>query len=545
MKFQNTAAVGKKTRCPKCQTVFVIEPPAEPEESPLFEVIDEEPAPALPPQEFAPMPARVGHPGSPRGRKKAGSRAASSETNLSFVLISGGVLGLAAVVILGAVFMYFLWSKPKRQRSPVSFPDFAAANPVPNNPPPGAPSNPPPAQPSTPPPNQPAPVVPDPNLPRKPEISSKRPEPWLPEADAMEALDEELTLYEKPLFRMRPPKGHIQQKLPHGHAWIWRGMRRADGTAAQLIVTIMPAPSLPFGELDSSFLPEFFDNLKGLAESSGQSFENFQQLPLEWGFVCGVRFLRTRWSAFDTQSGNKVYGFAYVGLEKRMLLEVIGQEIEPYHESTLKAFEAAALTLRGEDALPATPAGTAQGPSSAPPTAGGSWAPDDSLFGSLAAELKVTDKPLLYLRPPKGISEQRLSLLGNEAVIWVGERRRDGSGPTLILSVASLPGGTTAEQVNIDEFIGGWERGFVASSGLQDIQKSAPESGEIRGVKFMRLRWNALVPQANKRMHGFAYFNLEGTTVVQLVGQDLEPHHQSTLKLYETSALTVRWDARP
>jgi hypothetical protein len=86
---------------------------------------------------------------------------------------------------------------------------------------------------------------------------------------------------------------------------------------------------------------------------------------------------------------------------------------------------------------------------------------------------------------------------------------------------------------------------FLAGSREREVgplQRQPIEYGKIGGVTFGRVRWSAEHPETKRRTHGFVYLATPGQLDIMLDSQDIEPHHESTLKVAEAAALTFRLD---
>jgi hypothetical protein len=60
-------------------------------------------------------------------------------------------------------------------------------------------------------------------------------------------------------------------------------------------------------------------------------------------------------------------------------------------------------------------------------------------------------------------------------------------------------------------------------------------------VTFLRSRWSgADANNANQKMHGAIYVAIDGKTYIQIMTQDVEPHHEEALEIGEAAILTFK-----
>jgi hypothetical protein len=74
----------------------------------------------------------------------------------------------------------------------------------------------------------------------------------------------------------------------------------------------------------------------------------------------------------------------------------------------------------------------------------------------------------------------------------------------------------------------------------EEWQRTSTEIGQVNGVTFGRVRWSGIDPATGARTHGFIYVSAEGRSPIELSAHDVEPHHETALKVAEASALTFR-----
>jgi hypothetical protein len=70
--------------------------------------------------------------------------------------------------------------------------------------------------------------------------------------------------------------------------------------------------------------------------------------------------------------------------------------------------------------------------------------------------------------------------------------------------------------------------------------ETSPERGQINGLTFMRVYWSGTDADKQRKRHGAMYAGKDGSTLIFISSQDVEPHHERALKLAETAALTFK-----
>jgi len=66
------------------------------------------------------------------------------------------------------------------------------------------------------------------------------------------------------------------------------------------------------------------------------------------------------------------------------------------------------------------------------------------------------------------------------------------------------------------------------------------ERGRINGLSFIRIHWSGTDPDNQAKLHGFVYVAKDGPKYIQIRSQDVEAHHEQSLKIAETAALTFK-----
>ena len=142
------------------------------------------------------------------------------------------------------------------------------------------------------------------------------------------------------------------------------------------------------------------------------------------------------------------------------------------------------------------------------------------------------------IRPPRGY--RSLKMPNGPAAMrggsWAGSPRADGSSPTLLFLLATIPVGERlpAGEAGLAEFMSGIRKRRT------DWSEIPPETCQIGGLRFFRAEWRGKEATSGRPMHGFLYFAVDGRTVIQLSSQDFEPYDQKSLPVGEAGALTFR-----
>lgn len=143
-------------------------------------------------------------------------------------------------------------------------------------------------------------------------------------------------------FTFRPPKGfkYTQQLGYNGepvHGWV--GEPRADGTRPQFVMLTFPISyEVQRADLD----PGLAELLKAYEAKQ----KDWKRGSIEHGLIGGVYFVRTRWEGFDVSIGRKLYGFSYLAVVDKRVVNLSSQDVEQFQASALPLAEAAAFTFR-------------------------------------------------------------------------------------------------------------------------------------------------------------------------------------------------------
>ena len=165
------------------------------------------------------------------------------------------------------------------------------------------------------------------------------------------------------------------------------------------------------------------------------------------------------------------------------------------------------------------------------------WEPDAKLLEQLAPAAEVED---YQVRPPKAYAltpPAPNSTGGIRAFYWTGTPREDKTTPYFLIALVPPPAGEAKERTlerELDELLEGFKRR------RSKWRQTPPERGRVHGMTFVRSYWSGIDPEKQGTLHGFMCLTKDGSTVIHLSSQDVEPHREHALKLAEAAALTFK-----
>jgi hypothetical protein len=168
------------------------------------------------------------------------------------------------------------------------------------------------------------------------------------------------------------------------------------------------------------------------------------------------------------------------------------------------------------------------------------WTLDPALENRLGAEVAFQG---YLIRPPQGYVMRQQAVMGNQLTIWNGQRRADGTAPTLIATIFPLTGqeANLGLEVLMDQVVMGLR---ATMAGLTTEPK---ENGKISGIAFVRthikgntkaLRPDGAVAPLNIR--GITYVAKDGNRGISLTFIDAEPHVEKSLPLAESTIASFK-----
>jgi hypothetical protein len=151
-------------------------------------------------------------------------------------------------------------------------------------------------------------------------------------------------------YQIQPPKGYTptDPKFVEPDEYSWDGPRRGDKPGGLFVVKIWPEQreEKPFKkevEVGEPTLDDYFSAAVGRVKPF---WANWQVQGLKRFTSHGMPFIGTQWKGTDRESQKPCHGFVYVALSGKQVLEITGNDVEPHHETLLKAAEEAVGTLR-------------------------------------------------------------------------------------------------------------------------------------------------------------------------------------------------------
>lgn len=147
-------------------------------------------------------------------------------------------------------------------------------------------------------------------------------------------------------FKFRPPAGYHQIKvvLRSGQASGWMGARRANGTAASIVVNVIP------GKADNEqALGKILD--RSLGPYKRRYAKDWTRSPADRGKLAGQASVRATWSGTCTEGpkellGKAMQGIVYVAASGDKLVQVLIKSEASEAQTTLPLCEASARTLQ-------------------------------------------------------------------------------------------------------------------------------------------------------------------------------------------------------
>ena len=147
-------------------------------------------------------------------------------------------------------------------------------------------------------------------------------------------------------FYVSPPAGYVLEHKQHRtnvniiDQYDWRGAN-PPGTKSRFTVAVF---NLLPGVVNTRNAEESLDNDLN-AMHSGKT--PYLHTDIQHGKVGSINFVRSYWKRDpnDVAEGKMFHGFSYEYLEGDTNIRIIGEDVEPYHKSTLDLMEASALTF--------------------------------------------------------------------------------------------------------------------------------------------------------------------------------------------------------
>lgn len=165
---------------------------------------------------------------------------------------------------------------------------------------------------------------------------------WQPTERSYESVN--LTIKESLVpFQIKSPKHYLvtNSTNSYGELFLFRGIRRKDGTVPSFIVNFIP--KLPKQKNQ--------DNIWDCLESALNETHKgrpckWQQSNMEAGKIGNLIFVRQYWQGEDTYLHKMMHGFVYLGRRGDTLIIIASQDYDPYSKGTVALAEAAILSFQ-------------------------------------------------------------------------------------------------------------------------------------------------------------------------------------------------------
>jgi hypothetical protein len=164
------------------------------------------------------------------------------------------------------------------------------------------------------------------------------------------------------------------------------------------------------------------------------------------------------------------------------------------------------------------------------------WTPDASLLNQL--QLPVTIGAY-RIRPPHNyaFSKPAGKKEGVSNFVWEGAVRPDRTYPNLVIVVTQVQQ-QQMETLTAEKFV------LTYLSRIErrhkGVTKTSTEHGTVNGLYAVRARCSHPEPIGQKKRRWLVYAALDAQSIIQIIGQDVEPYSQETLRLIEASVLTFQ-----
>jgi hypothetical protein len=157
-------------------------------------------------------------------------------------------------------------------------------------------------------------------------------------------------------------------------------------------------------------------------------------------------------------------------------------------------------------------------------------------LNNLSTETEVAG---YLVRPPKDYPRVNIPAAalpaGARFFAWVGSKRTDGSAPAFGVNITTLPPGRNVlHEKEFNVYLKGFKQRYV------NWTQSPTRKVKINNLKFLGTRWSATDAKKGWKLHGVLYVAIEGSTLIELMSQDVVPHHEEALKIGEAAASSFR-----
>jgi hypothetical protein len=156
----------------------------------------------------------------------------------------------------------------------------------------------------------------------------------------------------------------------------------------------------------------------------------------------------------------------------------------------------------------------------------------------------VTDIGDYQIQPPTGYTATDPKFLEPDEYSWDGPRRGDKPGGLFVVKVWSgreekpLKNEAEASTLTLDDYFGaavGRVKPFWVNFQVDSVQRFTSH-----GLPFIGMRWKAIDRESQRPFRGFIYVGLDGKQVLEITGNDAEPHHEALMKAAAEAVRTLR-----
>jgi hypothetical protein len=166
--------------------------------------------------------------------------------------------------------------------------------------------------------------------------------------------------------------------------------------------------------------------------------------------------------------------------------------------------------------------------------------------GKLTVDLGPVTNILAYqIQPPKGYITTDPKVLEPDEFSWDGPKHQGKPGAMFLVKI--WPERSEEKHVKSEVEVGTLTLDDYFTSALARIkpfwvslQADPPERFTSHGLPFIGTRWKAIDRESQRPFRGFVYVTLSGKQVVEITGNDVEPHHEALFRAAGASVRTLR-----
>lgn len=168
---------------------------------------------------------------------------------------------------------------------------------------------------------------------------------------------------------------------------------------------------------------------------------------------------------------------------------------------------------------------------------GSSWKPDPKSLVLLAPEVRLAD---YSIKPPKGYKYDTAHRGPATMHAWTGQSAEKGITPTFLIVTIPLSEKDKIKrpEQQLAQVMAGIKNSQVSRT--KNWKTTPVESGNVNGIRMVRVRFSAVTIAENRKTTGFCYVCIVGSNGFIFSTQDLEVDGAQRLKATEASVLTFR-----